>query len=384
MTNPVRGEERVWAEIDLDRIALNFHRLRKAAGGTDVMAVLKADAYGHGAVPIARRLADEGAAMIGVGDSEEALELREAGIDAPILILGAIIPGEAERVVASKIATCIHSFSRAAQLSEAATKANRTARVHLMVDTGMGRLGVTPTRAPELAREIAALPHLELRGVATHYASASSPIPIQLERQFNDFSGVVTAIRDAGVDPGIVHASNTACLFSPLREHFSMVRLGIGLLGINPGNLEEADDSLAPALALKSQIIFLKDFPSQAPIGYHRTWVTRRPTRIATLPIGYNDGLSWQLGNRAWVLIRGVRVPIVGAISMDYTTVDVTHVKDASVGDEVTIIGTDGSEEIRVEDVATAARTIPYEVTCRLSRRVIRVHHEGGHPIPQP
>ncbi|MEN8148421.1 MAG: alanine racemase [Planctomycetota bacterium] len=378
LENRVRSEERVWAEIDLDRIAANFRLLRDAAGGADVMTVLKADAYGHGVVPIARRLAAEGATMIGVGDSAEALELRKAGIDAPILILGAIIPGEAERVVARDIATCIHSFSRAVHLSEVAAAAGRTAHVHLMVDTGMGRLGVTPARAPELAREIATLPHLELCGVATHYASASSPIPIQLERQYTDFSKVVASIRDAGVDPGLVHASNSACLFSPLREHFSMVRLGIGLLGINPGNLEETDDRLAPALSLKSQIIFMKDFPTGAPIGYHRTWVTRRPTRIATLPIGYNDGLSWQLGNRAWVLVRGVRAPIVGAVSMDYTTLDVTHVKDASVGDEATIIGRDGDEEIRVEDVAAAARTIPYEVTCRLSRRVVRVHTNGG------
>jgi len=157
-----------------------------------------------------------------------------------------------------------------------------------------------------------------------------------------------------------------------------MVRLGIGLLGINPGNLDDADRRLDPALSLRTQIIFLKDFPAGAPIGYYRTWVTRRPTRIATLPIGYNDGLSWQLGNRAGVLIRGVRAPIVGAISMDYTTVDVGHIRDASVGDVVTIIGRDGEEEIRVEDVAAAARTIPYEVTCRLSRRVVRKHVSGG------
>jgi alanine racemase len=165
-----------------------------------------------------------------------------------------------------------------------------------------------------------------------------------------------------------------------------MVRLGIGILGINPGNLDDGDRRLEPALALRTQIIFMKDFPAGAPIGYHRTWVTRKPTRIATLPIGYNDGLSWQLGNRARVLVRGERAPIVGAISMDYTTVDVGHVKDASVGDVVTLIGRDGDAEIRVEDVALAARTIPYEVTCRLSRRVVRIHlaGEGASREPEP
>jgi alanine racemase len=367
-----RNAERIWAEIDLARIAANYHLLKGHANGSGIMAVLKADAYGHGAVPIARRLVEEGAAMIGVGDSSEAFELREAGIVGPILVLGAIVPGEAEKLVAYDIATCIHSFSRAAQLSETAGAQGRTAKVHLMVDTGMGRLGVMPARAPELAREIASLDHLELRGVATHYASAASPVPIQLEQQYNTFAEVVSGIRDLDVDPGIVHASNTACLYSPLREHFSMVRIGIGILGINPGNLDDNDRQLKPALSLRTQIIFMKDFPAGAPIGYHRTWVTRRPTRIATLPIGYNDGLSWQLSNRAQVLIRGQRAPIVGAISMDYTTVDVGHVKDASVGDTVTMIGTDGDDEIRVEDIAAAARTIPYEVTCRLSKRVVR------------
>jgi len=372
--SPESTTERVWAEVDLDRIAANLAVLAAAAGGAKVIAVLKADAYGLGAIPVARRLLAEGAQIIGVGDSTEAIELREAGIVAPLLILGAIVSGEAEKVVAYDIATCIHSSVRARLLDEEAGRQGRTARVHLMVDTGMGRLGVTPGAAPELAREIAELPHLTMEGVATHYASAASPIPIQLERQLRDFLSVLEEIRGMGIDPGLVHASNTASIFSPLEEHFDAIRVGVGLLGVNPGNLDEGDDRLAPVLALRSQIIFMKDFPAGSPIGYYRTWITRRPTRIATLPIGYNDGLAWVLGNRAQVLVRGQRAPIVGAVSMDYTTVDVGRVRDASVGDVVTIIGRDGDEEIRVEDMATAARTIPYEITCRLSRRVVRVY----------
>ncbi len=366
--------ERVWAEIDLDRVAANLAVLKEAAGGACVMAVLKADAYGHGAVAVAHRLLAEGISMIGVGDSSEALELREAGIDAPLLILGAIVTGEAERVVADDIATCIHSVERARQLDEEARRQNRIARVHIMVDTGMGRLGVTAAKAPDLAREILKLSHLRLEGIATHYASSASPIPIQLEQQYRLFADVLTKIREDGIDPGLIHASNSACLFSPLTEHFDMVRLGLGLLGLDPGNLDERLDILSPALSLRTQIIFLKDFPAGFPIGYYRTWVTRRPTRIATLPIGYNDGLSWNLGNRMRVLVRGQEAPIVGAISMDYTTIDVGRIRDASVGDVVTIIGRDGEREIRAEDVASAARTIPYEVTCRLSRRVVRLY----------
>lgn len=366
--------ERVWAEIDLDRLAANLAVLREAAPGTRVMAILKADGYGHGAVPLARRLLREGVASIGVGDSTEAFELREAGIVAPVLVLGAIVPGEMEKVVAYDIATCIHSVTRARLLDEVARGQGRVARVHLMVDTGMGRLGMTPALAPPLAKEIATLANLRLEGVATHYATADSPIPIHLERQFVAFRKVLEEIRALGIDPGVVHASNTAALFSPLREHFDMIRPGIGLLGMNPGNMEDAAERLRPVLSLRTQIIFMKDFPAGSAIGYHRTWTARRATRIATLPLGYNDGLSWNLGNRAQVLVRGQRAPIVGAISMDYTTVDVGGVRDASVGDVVTIIGRDGDEEIRAEEVALAARTIPYEVTCRLSRRVVRTY----------
>ncbi len=366
--------ERVWATVDLDRVAANLAVLREAAGDARIMAVLKADAYGHGAVAVAGRLLEEGIHMIGVGDSTEAIELREAGIVAPVLILGAIVAGEAPMVVAYDIATCLHSIERAKHIDLEAKRQNRLARVHLMVDTGMGRLGVTAAAAPELARVIAGLDNLKLEGVATHYASAASPIPIQLEEQYRRFTDVLSAIRSEGIDPGLVHASNTACLFSPLTEHFDMVRLGIGLLGLDPGNLDERLDILSPALSLRTQIIFLKDFPEGFPIGYYRTWVTRRPTRIATLPIGYNDGLSWNLGNRARVLVRGQRARIVGAVSMDYTTIDVGHIRGASVGDVVTIIGRDGDEEIRTEDMAGTARTIPYEVTCRLSRRVVRIY----------
>ncbi|MHC4472792.1 MAG: alanine racemase [Planctomycetota bacterium] len=371
--NPEPRHERIWAEVDLDRIARNLAVLTEAAGGVRVMAVLKADGYGLGAVPIARRLLAEGVAIIGVGDSTEAIELREAGIVEPILVLGAIAPGEAEKIVAYDIATCVHSSARAELLNEEAERQGRHARVHLMVDTGMGRLGVTAPKAPELAATIAGLPCLRLEGLATHYASAASPITLQLESQFHMFREVVGRIREDGIDPGVVHASCSASLFSPLTEHFDMVRLGIGLLGINPGNLDDAD-RLEPALSLHTQIIFMKDFPPGSPIGYHGTYTTRTSTRIATLPIGYNDGLSWQLSNRARVLVRGQWAPIVGAISMDYTTIDVGHVKDASVGDVVTVIGRDGGEEIRVEDLANAGRTIPYEVTCRLSRRVVRIY----------
>ncbi len=371
---PGQRGERVWAEIDLDAVAENLAALRPLARGARVMAVLKADGYGHGAVPIARRLLAEGVDMVGVGDSSEAIELRESGIVAPLLILGAIVPGEMEKVVAYDIATCLHSAGRARQLNDEAGRQGRRARVHVMIDTGMGRLGVAAHAAVDLAREAAALPNLRIEGTATHYASAASPIPLMLERQYRLFAQTLEAIRAAGVETGLAHASNTGALFSPLREHFDMVRLGIGLLGMDPGNAEDRGVRLRPVLSLRTQIIFMKDFPPGATIGYHGTFETHESTRIATLPIGYNDGLAWNLGNRAKVLVRGRKVPVVGAISMDYTTIDVGRVKDAAVGDVVTIIGEDGDERILAEEVARQAYTINYEVTCRLSRRVVRVY----------
>ena len=365
---------RAWAEVDLDAAARNCRVLRgRLREGTRVMAVLKADAYGHGAVAAARRLLREGVDMIGVGDSTEAIELREAGVTAPLLVLGAIVPGEVEKVVAYGVAASIHSQSRVDALSAAAESQGRRAPVHLKVDTGMGRLGASPAVAVEIARGLASNPHLSFEGVATHYASAASPVPFQTSSQFEAFRAVLDALRAEDLLPPLVHASSTAAMLGALREHFSMVRVGGGIWGIDPGNLDGSGIELEPALSLRTQVIFLKDFPAGSPIGYHRTHETRRPARVATLPLGYNDGYAWGLGNRASALVRGRRCPVVGAVSMDYTTVDVTDAPGVEVGDVVTLVGRDGGEEVRVEDLARLLATTPYEVTCRLGKRVVRV-----------
>ncbi len=366
---------RAWAEVDLDAAAGNVRVLRsRLREGTAVMAVLKADAYGHGAVAAARRLLSEGIDMIGVGDSSEAIELREAGITAPLLVLGAIVPGEVEKVVAYGVAASVHGQSRLEPLAQAAAAQGRRAKVHLKIDTGMGRLGASPAAAVPLARALAADPRLSFEGLATHYASAASPVPFQTSSQFETFRGVIEDLRRESLLPPLVHASSTAAILGPLREHFSMVRLGGGIWGIDPGNLEGTGVEIRPALSLRTQVIFLKDFPAGSPVGYHRTYETARPSRIATLPLGYNDGYGWGLGNRASVLVRGRRAPVVGAVSMDYTTIDVTDVPGVEPGDVVTLVGCDGDEEIRVEEISRLLRTIPYEITCRLGKRVVRVH----------
>jgi len=365
---------RVWAEIDLAALEHN-HRtlLGRLRPGARVMAVLKADAYGHSAVICAKKLVELGVSMIGVGDSREALELRAAGVDAPILILGAIVEGEMTAVVENDIATCIHSAQRANRLSQVARSLGRRARVHLKVDTGMGRLGVRPEIARELAGTIARDPWLELEGVCTHYGSAASPVPFHTAEQVTTFVRLVEEIRADGISPPLVHASNSAAVFSTLSEHFTMVRVGLALFGLNPGNLPVGESPVRPVLSLRTQIVFMKDLPAASPVGYNRTHVTKRATRIAIVPFGYSDGYPYALGNRAYVLVRGERAPVIGAVSMDYTTVDVTDVRDVQVGDEVTVIGACGRRRIGAEDLARAIGTIPYEITSRLGRRVARV-----------
>jgi alanine racemase len=364
----------VWAEIDLAALEHNYRTIAaRLPVATRTLAVLKSDAYGHGAVICARKLVELGVSMIGVGDSREALELRAAGIDAPILILGAIVEGEMREVVENGIASCIHSAQRAQRLSQVARSLGRRARVHLKVDTGMGRLGVRPEIARELAGTIARDPWLELEGVCSHYGSAASPVPFHTAEQVSSFVRLVEEIRSDGIRPPLVHSSNSAAVFSTLSEHFTMVRVGLALFGLNPGNLPVGESPVKPILSLRTQVVFLKDLPAGSPVGYNRTHVTKRATRIAILPFGYSDGYPYALSNRAYVLVRGERAPVVGAVSMDYTTIDVTDVRDVAVGEEVTVIGSSGKRRIAVEDLARAIGTIPYEIPSRLGRRVARV-----------
>jgi alanine racemase len=368
---------RVWAEVDLDAIAANLSLIRsRIPPYTRVLAVLKADAYGHGAVRVARRLRQEGVDMIGVGDSSEAIELRQAGVEGDILILGAVIASEAARVIRHDISVSVHSFDRVRLLEKAARAMGRRLRVHLKIDTGMGRLGVSPSVARELARRIHSSAHLSLEGICTHLSCADEPDGRFSGEQVRRFRRVLMEIRELDrIDPEYVHAANSAAIFhgadgqSPC---FDLIRCGIALHGINPGF--RGADELRPALSLRTQVIFLKDHAEDTPIGYGRTHRTGRPSRIATLPIGYNDGYPYALAGRAEVLVRGRRAPVVGRISMDYATVDVTDIPDVVVGDRVTLVGRDGDDEILMTDVARWAGTIPYEIPCRFGRRVARLY----------
>lgn len=365
---------RVWAEIDTSAVRHNLAAVRARAGSARVMAVLKANAYGHGAVEMARLLVAQGVDSIGVGDSGEALELRDAGIKAPILIVGGIIPGEMPRVVSAGIEVNLHTVQMATELSAEAARQGRKLRVHLKVDTGMGRLGMQPFEAVPFLHNLRTLHHLELVGMCTHFSLPYERNPAFTSRQLEHFKMAVEAAERLGYQGLTLHTASSLALFGRDDATFNMVRTGIALWGLLPGDTHGNADALRPALQLKSRILFLKDVPEGTPVGYSRAYYAPAPARIATLPVGYNDGYRTSLSNRAEVLVRGVRCPVVGRVSMDYTTVDVSLVPNAEVGDEVTLIGRDGDDTIALSDVAAWADAIPYEILCGLGRRVARVY----------
>ncbi len=378
--NEIVDGHRVWAEIDLDALSHNVDQLmQRVRPGTQVLAVVKADAYGHGAVPVARSLsAHPGLWGFGVGDSNEALELRAAGIDRPILVLGTIIPEEVPQVVSHDVQVCIHSADRIESLEAESLRQGRRTRVHLMADTGMGRLGAQPPRALELARRLAGSPGLELVGLATHVSASRPGHPFTVVQK-DRLDRMLAALAAEGIAPPLVHFANTAAILGDVGTGLPLVRPGISLYGVVGAEMASLAPALQPVMSLRTQVVYLKDVPAGTPVGYNGTHVTARPTRIATLPIGYNDGLAYRLSNCGCVLVRGRRAPIVGSISMDYTMIDVGEVPDVGVGDTVTLIGADGDQRITVTELARLAGTIPYEIACSVGKRVRRVYLRPSH-----
>lgn len=370
---------RAWAEIDLAAFRRNLRTAGARAGAAQIWPVLKANAYGHGAVTIARACQEEGIQRIGVGDSGEALQLREGGVTTPLLVLGTVIDAEVPALLEHGIEVGVHSESRVRKLGARAGERGRRLGVHLKVDTGMARLGVLPEAALRVAQAILDEPWLELRGLMTHYAAPDGCRDPFTAQQAACFARVQAELRAAGVPLPAVHGANSATLFTGLQPLGDAVRLGIALYGVLPAGLPGADQ-LEPVLSLHAQVVYLKDVPEGMPVGYGGRWRAPRPTRLAVLPLGYNDGLPYRLGTegRGVALLRGQRCPIVGAISMDYCTVDVSHVEGVVTGDKATLIGRDGGQAVHVREVAEAAGTIPYEITCSIGSRVRRVAVDAG------
>lgn len=365
---------RCWAEIDLDALSSNLDVIRRRAGvDKRVMLVVKADAYGHGAVAVANHAKRCGIEAFGVGTSDEALELRDSGIGRTILVLGTIIDDEAADCLRHGIDIAIHSSDRRAMIQDLAKSMRVRAKVHLNIDTGMGRLGVLPHRAIELLREIRASSHLELSGVMTHISAPEGALSAGTHEQQRLFETVLRQARAENLLRGSIHMANSAAVFTDLRPRYDTVRPGISAYGILSSDLPGSDE-LVPVMSLRTQIVFLKDIPAGFAVGYASTWRSERATRIATLPVGYNDGLSWRLGNKGEAIVRGQRAPIVGRVSMDYATIDVGQIRGVQVGDRVTLIGSDGHETITADELARKADTIAYEITCAVGKRVRRTY----------
>ncbi len=374
--SPIPTPGRAWAEIDLAAIGRNLGAFRQQVGkAVRIYAVVKADAYGHGAVPVAGTLAATGVDGLAVADAREGVELRKSGIDIPILILGKLTPEEYEPAVEHDLAVTIDDALGVDRLSEAvrAVPGNATeprrARVHIKADTGMGRLGAPPEAVLPIAERIRILPELELEGVCTHFSSAGSMNKTAMQEQLVAFRHLLGRLAKAGIEPPLVHAANSAAALAFPETRFNLVRPGLALYGMDPGCCARLGWRPEPSLALRARILHVKPLARERTVGYERRWMATADTRVATVPIGYADGYPLALTNTGSALVRGHRVPVVGSVTMDYVMLDVGAVPEVQEGDVATFIGRDGTEEIRAEDVAAKAGSIPYEIVCRIGRR---------------
>jgi alanine racemase len=374
------GPERALARVDLGAVERNCARLRDLlTGGAELCAVVKADGYGHGAVQCARAALAGGATWIAVATAAEAAELRGAGIDSRLLVMGALTLTEVRVALLADAEVVAWTRELIAALPD--RSGPRRARVHVKLDSGMGRLGARdPAEARELCRLVADDPRLGLAGLMTHFATADEPgdehFPAQLER----FRALVDELRAQHPDL-VVHAANSAATFRDAAAHFDMVRCGVAIYGLDPLGVDPAERGLEPALSLESYVAAVKRFEPGDGAGYGQTWRARVPTYVGVLPIGYGDGWRRSLSNNARVLVRGRPRPLVGTVSMDNVTVDLGPEADAAAGDRAVLIGEQGGERILAEEVAARLETINYEVTCGLSARVPRIYHRDGEPV---
>ena len=364
----------VWAEVDLDAVARNVCLLKRQANGAALMAVVKANAYGHGAVALARAALAAGADRLGVICVDEGEQLRRAGIGAPILVMGHTPATDAARLVDLALTATVASRETAEALARAAAQRGRRLAVHLKVDTGLNRYGLTPAEALAVADWLRDVPSLEVEGLFTHFASADEADKGYTLDQHARFQRVAEELDWIPVR----HVSNTASLLDMPELSLEMVRPGLGIYGLYPSGEVRQDLGLVPALSLKSRIARLTALAPGDPVSYGRTWRADRPSLIGLVMCGYADGLPRVLSNRGSVLVRGQRVPIVGRVCMDMCMIDVTDVPNVAAGDEAVLIGGQGEEQIGADEVADLAGTASYEILCAISARVPRLYLRAG------
>ncbi|MDO4766250.1 MAG: alanine racemase [Eubacteriales bacterium] len=372
--------KRVTARVNLDAIIHNYQAIRQyLPENTKIMGIIKADAYGHGALPIARQLVDLNIDSFGVATIQEGISLRKNGISNPILILGYTGAEDFADLVQYDLMQTVYERETAIQLNEIAKLANKQAKIHLKIDTGMGRLGFfTDSFSLQAIKELATLSHLQIDGIFTHFSKADEENPEYTNVQIEEFCNFVDTLKAEGIAIPHVHASNSAGILHHPRAHFNLVRAGIILYGSYPSEfLAKSSLPLKPALSIRAKVIFLKSMPAGKSISYGGQYQTQKETKIATISIGYADGYSRLLSNKGRVLIRGQFANVIGRVCMDQMMVDVSHIPNVTIGDEVVLFGEQGGQHISIEEVAALSQTINYEVMCLIGKRVPREYYKG-------
>jgi len=378
-----------WAEIDLDALAHNCRELRRVTDKSAVMmAVVKADGYGHGAPQVARVALENGAELLAVARMGEAVRLREAGISAPILLFGHSLPAYVENLASMDIRAALNSLEGARSLSAEAVRCKTSIKAHIKIDTGMGRLGLL---ADDIAIQtdtgeelkgaisdvlaISDLPGIEVEGIFTHFANADSHDKTHAKTQLFRFNKMLEILKKHSFRVRYRHAANSAAIIEMPASHLDLVRPGIAQYGLWPSDeLDRQRIDLKPVMSIKSRIIHVKDVGADFAVSYGSTHVTPRPTRIATIPVGYADGYDRILSSKGHMLVKGVRAPIIGRVCMDLTMIDVGHVPDVRLEDEVVILGSQGHETISAEEIAKRVGTINYEIVSSLTSRVPKIY----------
>jgi alanine racemase len=364
--------------VDHHALRWNLRQIRERVGSrVKILAMVKANAYGHGAAAVAKTLAEAGADAFGVATLEEGIELRLSGIRAPVLVLAGAYADQLADFLAHSLTPVVHDLGRLKALEESVKKRGTTLNVQLKIDTGMGRLGLVAAECDSWIGELKNLSALNIEGVFSHFSHAESVEGDYTRKQLESFNLIVERLRSENIRPALVHLANSAATITLPPAYFQMVRPGIMLYGIYPSPAMAADISLKPVLEWKTKILQLKKVPAGASISYGETFIAKRESNIATLPIGYADGYPRLLSNRGEVLVGGQRASVAGRVCMDLTMVDVTDIRNVKQGDEVVLLGRQGDAEISADQIAAWANTISYEILTSISARVPRIHQNS-------
>lgn len=387
MALDIKYQRPTHAEIDIRALVHNLNEAKRLAGSKSrILAIVKADAYGHGAVTISEALVRNGIQYLGTALVEEAIELRDAGIKIPIIVLGGIFEEQIPKIAEYGLTPVVYQEGFLKAIANDAGKCNKKINIHIKIDTGMGRIGVLPEDAVDFVKDAASQKNIKVEGIMTHFADADLADKAYAEKQMAEFTSIVDKLDKEGIKIPYQHIANSAALVSFENDRFNMARPGIMLYGYAPFSNPpvpplvkggERGFNLIPVMSLKTKILHLKKVSSGTYISYGRTFVAKRDSIIATLPVGYADGYSRALSNKGSVIVKGKKAPIAGRVCMDMTMIDVTDIDGVDVNDEVVLIGKQGKETITADDIAILANTISYEVLCCVGKRVPRVYING-------